>query len=99
MVNIVIILYCLLALINYAGIWFINDMTYGLRLIVLALPLYLKMDSLDNISKILLGFLLFSNLVTILGDYQFIDIYDDAIYYPKLITIIVLLIYSIKRLK
>lgn len=93
--NIVIILYCLLALLNYGGSWFINDLSYGLRLIVLALPLYFQFDKLKIVQKYIFALLLFTNIITILSDYKHIDKFDDIIYYPKLIFIIILLLISI----
>jgi len=97
--NLIIFIYCLLSLLNYSGSWFINDLSYGLRLIILALPLFIKINRPDKISLCLFAILLFCNIITILGDYQYIDKYDDAIYYPKFIMIMILTIYSAKKLK
>lgn len=105
--EIVIILYCIVALSNFPGSplrqifgsWCWNDLSYALRLFILTIPLYVKMKTLDIWNKFFIAILLTSNMVTILSDYKFIDLYDKVLNTPKICFIISVLLYNIYKLK
>lgn len=105
--EVVLILYCLIALTNIhgsifrqlIGAWKWNDITYGIRLFILSIPLYTDMRTLDVWNKFFFALLLFSNMVTILSDHKLIDLYDRAIGTPKVCFIIFVLFYNIYKLK
>lgn len=85
-------------------LWFINDMSYGLRVVALSLPVFLGIkkrarDWTDYGLLFLFGLLLFSNITTILNDYKFVDLYDWILARPRMIVTIIVLVFSFYQLK
>ena len=113
-IEIIIISYCVIAIcplmarwilpIAEKWLWFINDMSYGIRVIVLALPVFMRInyrarDWMDYFILVLFGSLLLSNVVVILNDYEFIDIYDSIFAKPRLFVTAFLFVLSIWQLR
>jgi hypothetical protein len=113
-IEIIIILYCFVSIfplsarwvfdINSSWLWFINDMSYGLRVIILSIPVFIKIkyqpkDLIDIFNLVLFSLLLFSNVLVIFNDYKFIDIYDNILWQPRLLITMVLLLSSFYQLK
>jgi len=112
--EIIIAVYCLVALFPLCSrwvfnadstwLWFINDLSYGLRVVVLASPLFVGIarrakDLFDYTLLILFGFLLLSNITVILSDYKFVDSYDAIVSQPRLVVTIIVMLFSVYQLK
>jgi hypothetical protein len=113
-IEVVIILYCFISIfplstrwvfnINSTWLWFINDMSYGLRVIVLSIPIFIRIkyqskDLIDVCNMIMFVLLLFSNILVIFNDYKFIDKYDNILWQARLIITLVLLLSSFYQFK
>lgn len=90
--------------IDDSWLWFINDISYGLKVIILALPIFIKIryqskDWIDVINLSIFGLLLFTNILVIFNDYKFLDIYDGIFWQPRLLATYFLLVGSIYQLK
>ena len=104
-----IFLYCVFALINVPQLasimdakayrlfdWYVNDMSYAIRIIILAIPVIFKVDFNNEVrlfERFLFLGLVITNLITISNDYiDLSDKIDDIILYPRLLVILYLLI-------
>ena len=104
-----IFLYCVFALINVPQLasimdakayrlfdWYVNDMSYAIRIIILAIPVVFKVNFNNEVrlfERFLFLGLVITNLITISNDYiDLSDKIDDIILYPRLLVILYLLI-------
>jgi hypothetical protein len=93
--ELIIVLYCLIALSNFGCSWFWNDMTYALRVSLLIIPLVITVKRPNIYSLSLFILLVVSNIVGVLNDYKFIDVYDKSIATPKVIILFITLFISV----